>query len=93
MLAPQKNPQTVPGFQDAIRGYVLHSVGITFRRVHTRVLGEWLRLEGPALQALLAEKVRGGEEWAGPGRVVVGDSGLNCVWASGAGGVWIIARE
>jgi hypothetical protein len=48
----------VPGFQDAIRAYVLHSIGITFRRVSTRVLSDWLKLEAPALQALLADKVR-----------------------------------
>lgn len=47
----------VPGFQDAIREYVLHSIGITFRRVSTRVLAEWLKLEPPALKQLLADKV------------------------------------
>jgi hypothetical protein len=50
----------VPGFQDAIRAYVLHSISITFQRVSVRVLGDWLKLEGSALQQLLADKVR---EW------------------------------
>lgn len=50
-------PTTVPGFQDAIREYVLHSIGISFRRVSTRVLADWLRLEPPALKQLLADKV------------------------------------
>jgi hypothetical protein len=48
----------VPGFQDAIRGYVLHSISISFQRVSMRVLGDWLKLDGAALQQLLAEKVR-----------------------------------
>jgi hypothetical protein len=47
----------VPGFQDAIRGYVLHSISITFQRVSARVLGDWLKLDGSALQQLLADKV------------------------------------
>lgn len=49
----------VPGFQDAIREYVVHSIGITFRRVSMRVLADWLRLEPPALKQLLADKVGG----------------------------------
>jgi hypothetical protein len=49
--------QAVPGFQDAIREYVLHSIGISFRRVNTRVLADWLKLEPPALKQLLADKV------------------------------------
>lgn len=48
----------VPGFQDAIREYVLHSIGITFRRVSTRVLADWLKLEPPALKQLLADKTK-----------------------------------
>lgn len=51
----------VPGFQDAIREYVVHSIGITFRRVSMRVLADWLRLEPPALKQLLADKVGGWE--------------------------------
>jgi hypothetical protein len=47
----------VSGFQDAIRGYVMHSISISFQRVSMRVLADWLKLEGAALQQLLAEKV------------------------------------
>lgn len=47
----------VPGFQDAIREYVVHSIGISFRRVSMRVLADWLKLEPPALKQLLADKV------------------------------------
>jgi hypothetical protein len=47
----------VPGFQDAIRAYVLHSIGITFRRISSKVLADWLKLEPPALKQLLADKV------------------------------------
>lgn len=49
--------RAVPGFQDAIRNYVLHSLSITFQRVSLRVLGDWLKLDGSALQQLLADKV------------------------------------
>ncbi|KAF8061074.1 RBBP9 [Scenedesmus sp. PABB004] len=48
----------VPGFADAVRGYVLHAVGITFQRVSTRVLADWLRLDGAPLQQLLADKAK-----------------------------------
>lgn len=61
--------KSVPGFQDAIRDYVLHSMGTTFQKVSTRVLGEWLRLEGPALNALLAEKTKAAG-WKVEGEVV-----------------------
>jgi hypothetical protein len=47
----------VPGFQDAIREYVLHSIGISFRRVSTRVLADWLKLDAGSLKQLLADKV------------------------------------
>jgi hypothetical protein len=48
----------VTGFQDAIREYVLHSIGISFRRVSTRVLADWLKLDAGSLKQLLADKVR-----------------------------------
>ncbi|WIA43891.1 hypothetical protein OEZ86_010301 [Tetradesmus obliquus] len=58
----------VPGFQDAIRNYVLHSLSITFQRVSLRVLGDWLKLDGSALQQLLADKAKAG--WKVQGEVV-----------------------
>ncbi|KAF6256180.1 eukaryotic translation initiation factor 3k [Scenedesmus sp. NREL 46B-D3] len=58
----------VPGFQDAIRAYVLHSISITFQRVSMRVLADWLKLEGSALQQLLADKAKAG--WKVQGDVV-----------------------
>jgi hypothetical protein len=48
----------VPGFYDAIRAYVLHSISISFRRVSKQVLADWLRVEGTSLQQLIAEKER-----------------------------------
>ena len=36
---------------------MLHSIGISFRRVSTRVLADWLKLDASALKQLLADKV------------------------------------
>lgn len=57
LVAVRSSRVQVPGFYDAIRSYVLHSISITFRKVSKQVLGDWLRLEGASLQQLIAEKV------------------------------------
>lgn len=60
----------VPGFEDAVRAYVLRSVvGAAFQRIHARTLGEWLRLDAGALQQLLQEKVAR-EGWVVDGDIV-----------------------
>ena len=48
----------MPGFIDAARRYVAHTLAITFARVPKRQAGEALRLEGRELDAYLAERVR-----------------------------------
>eukprot|EP00798_Chlamydomonas_sp_ICE-L_P020020 gene20020-26736_t len=46
----------VPGFYDAVRAYVLHTLSISFQRVPKSVLGEYLQLEGASLDNLIKDK-------------------------------------
>ncbi len=41
------------GFEAAVREYILQLLGITFQRIHKKVLGSYLNLEGTALDALV----------------------------------------
>lgn len=52
----------VPGFMDAARRFVSHTLCITFARLPKRQLGEALRLEGRELDAYLQDKVRAGRQ-------------------------------
>lgn len=47
----------VTGFETAVRKYILHVFGITYRKVHKKVLGAALQLEGAALEALVSARV------------------------------------
>jgi len=49
---------TVPGFMDAARRFVAHSLTITYAKLPKRQAGEALRLEGKELDAYLQERVR-----------------------------------
>lgn len=54
---------SVPGFYEAVRAFVLHVVTITFAKVPKKILGEYLKLEGAALDKLIAEK-RASSGWS-----------------------------
>lgn len=47
---------SVPGFYEAVRSFVLHVVTITFAKISKKTLGEYLKLEGAALDKLVADK-------------------------------------
>ncbi len=47
-------PPAVPGFEVAVRKYILHVFGITYQRVNKKVLGEALQLQGAALDTLVS---------------------------------------
>ncbi|KAJ9517694.1 hypothetical protein QJQ45_003982 [Haematococcus lacustris] len=44
----------VPGFEAAVRRYILHVLGLSFQRVSRRVLGEALQLQGAELDSLVS---------------------------------------
>ncbi|KAJ9518387.1 hypothetical protein QJQ45_010286 [Haematococcus lacustris] len=44
----------VPGFESAVRRYILHVLGLSFQRVSRRVLGEALQLQGAELDSLVS---------------------------------------
>lgn len=72
--SPQPPPSlskkmTVPGFMDAARRYVAHTLAITFARVSKRQAAEALRLEGRELDAFLAERAQR-DGWAVDGETV-----------------------
>lgn len=52
-------PPSVPGFLDAARRFVAHTLSITFVRITKREAADALRLEARELDAYLAERVRG----------------------------------
>jgi len=47
---------SVPGFYDAVRSYILHSIGISCQTVTRKVLADSLQMEGQSLDNLLAEQ-------------------------------------
>lgn len=52
-------PPAVPGFADAIRGYILGAVNSTCQKVARSTLAEYLRLDGDALDKLVPASASG----------------------------------
>jgi hypothetical protein len=55
----------VPGFEAAVRRYVLHVLGISYQRVTKRVLGDALQLQGGELDNLVSGVKPGGRHMQG----------------------------
>ncbi|KAI8469083.1 MAG: eukaryotic initiation factor [Monoraphidium minutum] len=69
-LGSRELMQLVPGFVDAARRFVAHTLCITFARLPKRQVGESLRLEGRELEGYLAERVSR-DAWSVVGDLVV----------------------
>ncbi|KAJ9517695.1 hypothetical protein QJQ45_003983 [Haematococcus lacustris] len=59
----------VPGFESAVRRYILHVLGLSFQRVSRRVLGEALQLQGAELDSLISSQVASAG-WQAAGDIV-----------------------
>ncbi|KAL6748508.1 eukaryotic translation initiation factor 3k [Haematococcus lacustris] len=59
----------VPGFEAAVRRYILHVLGLSFQRVSRRVLGEALQLQGAELDSLISSQVASAG-WQAAGDIV-----------------------